>query len=204
MVTKTSGGSRIDPRGATKLMLYFFLNQTKTNLGHTVHHVRVGTKVKVEGGSAERRLDNGVVAGSRQCSERGERCSGGPGSAWRASHERAAVLGERAGATGHLAVAGGAWRSGGWRWPVAAWRLALASRGRARWRSGEEAGPQGAGPGRREIERSSQTAAAAGARRRTSAADQFFAIVVPVLTGFTYFLNNILYNSIYKCYYSPK
>ena len=41
--------------------------------------MRVGTKAKVEGGRAERRLDNSVVAGSRRCSERGERrCGGAP------------------------------------------------------------------------------------------------------------------------------
>jgi hypothetical protein len=55
--------------------------------------VRVRTKTMVEGGGAEGRLDNGVVAGSR-------RCSGGPDPAWRASRERAAVAGECA-----------------WRWP---------------------------------------------------------------------------------------
>jgi hypothetical protein len=57
---------------------------------------------------------------------------------------------------------------GQWRWPVAAWRLARAS-ALEKWSLGEEAGPQGAGPGRSEIERRSQTAAA-GAGRRTSAA----------------------------------
>jgi hypothetical protein len=37
------------------------------------HCVRGGTKAKVEGGGAERRRDNGVVTGTRQCFERGER-----------------------------------------------------------------------------------------------------------------------------------